>query len=98
MGKTKVVPSKRPSAGAGDSRIIVVCEELWLRWDRRWTRQTEMDIGLRGEHPPARGALHEALLDEIGLDDFFDRVARLTQRGGDGFDPDRAAIIAFGDQ
>ena len=50
-----------------------------------------MAEGVRRQKPAARRALHEALLDEIGLDDVLDRVARLGQRGGDRLDADRAA-------
>ena len=53
--------------------------------------KTEMAEGGRGEQPAARRALHEALLDEEGLDDVFDRVARLRQRRRDRLDPDRPA-------
>ena len=49
---------------------------------------------MRRQQPPARRALHEAELDQIGLDDLLDRVARLGERGGDGLDADRAAAEA----
>ena len=52
--------------------------------------------GLAGQHAAARRALDEALLDQIGLDDLLERVARLAEGGGDGFDADRAAIVEFG--
>ena len=45
----------------------------------------------RRQHPAARGALQETLLQKIGLDDVLDRVARLRERRGDRFDPNRAA-------
>ena len=57
-----------------------------------------MAEGVRRQEPPARRALHEALLDEIGLDDVLDRVARLGERGGDRLDADRAAAELDGDQ
>jgi len=47
--------------------------------------------GARGQHPAARCALEEALLDQIGLDDVLDSVTRFRQAGGDGFDPHRSA-------
>ena len=47
--------------------------------------------GVAGEQAPARGALQEALLDQIGLDDVLDGVARLRQRRRDGLDAHRAA-------
>ncbi len=45
----------------------------------------------------ARRALDETLLDHIGLDNVLDRVARLGEAGGDGFDADRAAAEIDGD-
>ena len=45
-----------------------------------------MPEGMGGEDPSARSALHEALLDEIGLDDVLDGVARLGEGRGDGLD------------
>ena len=36
-------------------------------------------------------ALNEALLDQVGLDDVFNRIARLGEGGGYGFYADRAA-------
>src|SRR5215207_10478709 len=51
----------------------------------------EVAEGVRREHAPARGALNEALLDQIGLDDVLDGVARLGQRRRDRLDADRAA-------
>src|SRR5215471_6751506 len=97
MGKMKAEPSNTPSAGTGALRLVIG-EKLRLRGDGGGRRQAEMNIGLRRQHPPARRALHEALLDEIGLDDLLDRVARLAERGGDGLDPDGAAGIALGNE
>jgi len=34
-----------------------------------------MTIAVQGQHPAARRALQQALLDEIGLDRILDRVA-----------------------
>ncbi len=49
------------------------------------------------QHPAAAGAQDQALLDQVGLDHVLQRVARLGQRGGEGFDADRAAGVVFGD-
>ncbi len=38
---------------------------------------------------PARRALQETLLDQIGFDNVFNRIARLGQARRNGFDPDR---------
>src|SRR5262245_22278396 len=53
--------------------------------------------GMRRQHPAARRAVHEPLLDEVGLDDLLDGVARLRQRRRDGFDADRTAAEIDGD-
>ena len=61
--------------------------------------------GIRPEMPPARLAQHAAaagaqdqtLLDQIGLDHVLQRVARLGQRRGQRFHPDRAAMVMLGD-
>ena len=53
--------------------------------------QAEMLPGIRRKHAAARRALDEALLDQIGLDDVLDGVARLGQAGGDRLDADRPA-------
>ena len=44
-----------------------------------------------GCHAPARGALQEALLDEIGFDNVFNRVGGFADGGGNVFQADRAA-------
>ena len=53
---------------------------------------------MRRQQPPARRALQKALLDQIGLDDLLDRVARLGQRRGDRLDADRPAAVILGDR
>src|SRR5688500_10322751 len=45
------------------------------------------------EHAAARRALDEALLDQIGLDDFLECVARLAERRGHRLDSYRTAIV-----
>ena len=40
-----------------------------------------MAIGGLGQHAPAWRPLHEALLDQIGLDDLFEHVALVAERG-----------------
>ena len=59
--------------------------------------QAEMREGLRRQQPAARRALHEALLDQVGLDDVLDGVARLRQRRRDRLDADRPAAEILGD-
>src|ERR1700719_4733402 len=45
----------------------------------------------------ARCTLHETLLEQVRLDDFFDDVALVAERRCDRLDPDRTARIVFGD-
>ena len=56
-----------------------------------------MAEGVRRQETSPRRALHEAKLDEIGLDDVLDRVAGLGERGGDRLDSDRATTELEGD-
>src|SRR5690349_4889090 len=60
--------------------------------------QAEMAEGVGRQHPPARRALHEALLDQVGLDDVLDRIAGLGERRRERLDPDRPAAEGGGDQ
>src|SRR3954452_10840853 len=53
--------------------------------------KAEVTEGVRREHPPTRGPLHEAFLDQIGLDYVLNGVARLRQCRRHGLDADRAA-------
>ena len=45
------------------------------------------------QHPAARGSADEALLQQIGLDDLFQCVARFGQRRRHRLDADRATVI-----
>ena len=51
----------------------------------------------QAQHPAAAGAQDQALLDQIGLDHVFQRVARLGQRRRQRLDADRAAAVVLGD-
>ena len=53
--------------------------------------------GVAGENAAPRGTGNKALLDQKGFDDFFERIARFRQSGGDGFDAYRPTAIVFGD-
>ena len=55
-----------------------------------------MAESMRRQQTPARRALQEALLDEVGLDDVLDGVARLGKRRGDRLDADRTTAEGFG--
>ena len=48
------------------------------------------------EHAAAAGAEDEAFLDEVGLDDVLEGVARFGEGGGEGFDADGAAAMVLG--
>ena len=56
-----------------------------------------MAIAGVGQHAPARRALDQALLDEIGLDHVLDHVARFRERRGQRLDADRPAAVVLGD-
>ena len=36
-------------------------------------------------------------MEQVGLDGFFQRVALFGETGGDGLNPDGAALVVFGD-
>src|SRR5580693_8991164 len=79
------------------SELLLLLEQSGLRSLAPRLGEAEMTEGVRRQKTPARRALHEAKLDEIGLDDVLDRVAGLGERGGDGLDSDRAATELDGD-
>ena len=54
-----------------------------------------MAKSVQHQQASARRALQQALLDQIGLDDVLDGVARLGQGGRDGLDADRPAAEAL---
>ena len=56
-----------------------------------------MLVGPQRQHAPARRAADEALLQQEGLDDLLQRVARLGQGGRQRLDADRAAVVVPGD-
>ena len=52
----------------------------------------------RGRLAAVRGALDEADLQQVRLDDVFERLEVFGQRRGDRVDADRAAAVTFGDR
>ena len=60
-------------------------------------REAEMLPGLRRQHPSARCAGNQALLQQVWLDHILDRIARLRQRGSEGFNTDRTAAVILRD-
>ena len=73
-------------------------EQPELRRLPRRLGEAEMAEGVAGQQAAARRALQEALLQQEGLDDVLDRVARLGERRRDGLDADRAAAEVHGEQ
>src|SRR5579863_1733788 len=91
-------PRPRDDAALSTAARLILFEQARLNRFARRLRQAKMLEGVAGQRPSPRRALNEALLDQIGLDDFFDRVARLRKRSGDGLDADRAARKAKRDR
>src|ERR1700741_2877492 len=60
--------------------LLLVPEQPELRGIARGFGEAEMAEGVGGEKAAARGALQVAALDQIGLNDVLDRIARLRQR------------------
>src|SRR5277367_5648112 len=95
-GRMCVLPSKRPKAWT--SLISVIRKKTGLRRIARRGGQAQMRERRARNNASARCTLHEALLQQIGLDDFLDGVARFAERRRNGFDADRASAKGFGDQ
>ena len=57
-----------------------------------------MRPGLPCQHPAARRALDQALLQQVGLDHLLDGIAAFRQRRRQRFNPHRPATVVFGDQ
>ena len=76
---------------------LTIAEQSELRGIARRFGQAEMAEGMRRDQTATRRALQKPALDQIRLDDVFDRVARLGQRGGQRFDADRSASVVDGD-
>ena len=56
-----------------------------------------MAVGLQRQHAPARRSPDEPLLQQVGLDDLLERVARLRQRRRHRLDADGAALVVARD-
>src|SRR5271168_2151971 len=79
------------------SVIPARAEQSELRRIARRLGQAEVTEAVHGDEPSTRRALQEAALDEIGLDDVLDGVARLRQSGGQRLDADRTTAIVHRD-
>src|SRR5262245_24774368 len=73
-------------------------EQAELRGIARRLGKTEMAEGVRRQQPTARSALQETPLDQEGLDNFFDCVARLRQRRRYGLDSNRTTAVVLRDR
>src|SRR3982075_3717629 len=74
-----------------------VAEQSELRRIARGLGKAEMLEGVRGQEPSARRALQIAALDQEGLDDVLDGIARLRQRRRHGLHADRPAAVVHRD-
>src|SRR6266478_10168667 len=74
-----------------------VTEQSELRRIARGLGEAKMAEGMRGQQPPAGGALQIAALDQKRLDDVLDRVARLRQRRGHGLYSHRTPAVIHRD-
>src|ERR1043165_668176 len=91
-GQTKGATSTATSAP------LLVLEQLQRCARALRHLQAEMLVGVTGGDAAARGAHHEALLNQIGLDHVLDRAALLAERRRETFDADRAAIEFLDDR
>ena len=61
-------------------------------------REAEVRPGARRQHPPARRALDQPLLQQEGLDHLLDGVAHLRERRRDRLHPHRPAAVVLGEE
>src|SRR5258706_14117550 len=73
-------------------------EQVELPRQARRHRHVEVTVGDLGQHAAAWGALQEALLQQIRLDDLFEHIALVAERRRHRLDPDRAAAVMLGDR
>src|SRR6185437_2356239 len=58
-----------------------------------WPTDAEVPIRFQGQDPPPWSPGNEPLLQQIGLNDVFQRIARLRQCRGERLNADRAAFV-----
>src|SRR3954447_25300467 len=90
------MPNSNRAEREGNLILIPLPEQPELRRIARWLGETEVAIGVPGEQAATRRALNETLLNHERLDDLFDGVTRLRQRGRNGLDADRTATVVLG--
>src|SRR5690606_13222955 len=94
MIRIRAIPTWLRGKGAAYQRCSAL-EEAALLGGR--AGHPEVVVRPVGGHPPAGGAGEEAVLEQEGLDDVLEGVARLAERRGDRLDPDRAAVVRVDD-
>src|SRR5678815_1670589 len=87
----------------GAASTVITAPSLVLEQLQRCARalrhfQAEMLVGVAGGDAAARGAHHEALLDQIRLDHVLDRAALLAERRCEALDADRTAVELLDDR
>src|SRR6202165_5770361 len=75
------------------SVVAFAAEQSELRRIACRLGKAEVAEGMRGQQPPARGALQITALDQKRLDDVLDRIARLRQCRGHRFHADPTAAV-----
>src|SRR5688572_4107746 len=106
MGDRK--PSQRrpyPSLGARSEHRQKVRSSRQRGWIQRLEQalladgagQLEVLVRAIRRDAPARSARQEALLDQVGLVDVLQRIARLAERRGQGLDAHRTALVKLDD-
>src|SRR5262245_142497 len=101
---TMSTPSTLSTSSLGGRRLwflvltLVLLEqgELGTSQPRR-TGKPQVAEGLQRQDTAARRAPDESLLQEVGFDDVFQRVARLRQCRRQSLDADRPAFVVLGD-
>ena len=76
--------------------LFLSSQQIEQRRAGAWRLQPEMPPPRLAQHAASAGAQDQAFLDQVWLDDVLERVARLGQRGGQGFHPDRTAGVVTG--
>src|SRR3979490_2680484 len=83
------------SSSGGSTSIVALAaaEQSELRRIAGGLGETEMAERMRGQQPPARGALQIAALNEERLDDVLEGIARPRQRPRYALHADRATAV-----
>src|SRR3712207_261130 len=88
---------RREGFMCGKVRALLRVEEAGARRLRARRIDAEVFVGEARGGAPARRAVEEADLDEVGLDDLLDGVLLLLQRGRHVVESDGAALVLLDD-